>query len=255
MRQRSGRFLLVGPARPLAGGLLACCAVVVIVLGVLVAHESTADRVDQAIDAPVLAWFAGHPVVALRMAYPATLVPAGGVSLIAALACLARGWLRGAGLALLAVPVASGLNDALLKSLFHRTYEGILSYPSGHTSAITALASALTVLLLAPRPAPAPSQAPTPRLVTVLRWAIPAVAWLAVIVVAVGVIGLRWHYFTDAIGGTALGAGTVCALALLLDVSWPRRTVRPGSAPGGSMRAPPRSGTAGRRSTASSPPG
>jgi membrane-associated phospholipid phosphatase len=240
--------LLAGPVRPLAGGLLACCAVVVIVLGVLVAHEATADRVDQAIDAPVIAWLAGHPAVALRMAYPATLVPAGGVSLIAALACLARRWLRGAVLALLAVPVASGLNDALLKPLFHRTYEGILSYPSGHTSAITALASALTVLLLlAPRRPPAPHSAPAPRpaprptprsaLVTALRWAIPAVAWLAVVVVAIGVIGLRWHYFTDAVGGAALGTGTVCGLALLLDVSWPRRTGHPGLAPGGWRRS------------------
>jgi membrane-associated phospholipid phosphatase len=157
------------------------------------------------------------------------------VSLIAALTCLARGWIRGAVLALLAVPVASGLNDALLKPLFHRTYEGVLSYPSGHTSAITALAAALTVLLLlAPPQAPAPPRVlaprrpPTPRptLATTLRWAIPAVAWLAVAVVAVGVIGVRWHYFTDTIAGAALGTGTVCGLALALDVSWPRRTPR-----------------------------
>jgi membrane-associated phospholipid phosphatase len=252
MRPWSGRSLLAGPARPRAAGLLAGCAVLVIVLGVLVAHETTADRVDRTVDAPVIAWFAGHPVVALRMAYPATLVPAGTVSLIAALACLARGWLRGAALALLAVPVASGLNDALLKPLFHRTYEGVLSYPSGHTSAIAALAAALTVLLLlAPRPAPVPR----PALVTALRWAIPAVAWLTVVVVAVGVIGLRWHYFTDTVGGAALGTGTVCGLALALDVSWPRRTPprrtpprrtpsrttrssgRPGSVPGGWRRS------------------
>jgi membrane-associated phospholipid phosphatase len=150
------------------------------------------------------------------MAYPATLVPAGGVSLIAALACLARGWLRGAVLALLAVPVTSGLNDAFLKHLFHRTYLGALTYPSGHAAAASALAMSLTVLLLlAPRAAPA-------GLVAVLRWAVPAVAWLAVAVVAVGVMGLRWHYFTDTVGGAALGTGTVCALALILDLSWPR---------------------------------
>jgi membrane-associated phospholipid phosphatase len=223
--------LLAAPARAWAAGLLACCAFVIIVLGILVAHKTTADRVDQAVDARVIAWFAGHPVVALRMAYPATLVPAGVVSLIAALTCLARSWIRGAVLALLAVPVASGLNDALLKPLFHRTYEGGLSYPSGHTSAIAALAAALTVLLLlAPRPAPTPRLAPHPTsraaLATTLRWAIPAVAWLAVAVVAVGVIGVRWHYFTDTIAGAALGTGTVCGLALALDVSWPRRTPR-----------------------------
>jgi membrane-associated phospholipid phosphatase len=242
MRLWSGRSLLADRARSWAVGLLACCAVLVIVLGVLVAHEATADRVDQAIDTPVIAWFTGHPVLALRMAYPATLVPAGVVSLIAALACLARGWLRGAVLALLAVPVASGLNDALLKPLFHRTYEGVLSYPSGHTSAITALAAALTILLLlAPRQAPTPRPTPCHALATALRWAIPAVAWLAVVVVVIGVIGVRWHYFTDTVGGAALGTGTVCGLALVLDVSWPRRTPRrtghPGSAPGGWRRS------------------
>jgi hypothetical protein len=36
--------------------------------------------------------------------------------------------------------------------------------------------------------------------------------------VAVGVIGLRWHYFTDTVGGVALGTGTVLTLALLIDL-------------------------------------
>jgi membrane-associated phospholipid phosphatase len=35
-------------------------------------------------------------------------------------------------------------------------------------------------------------------------------------------MGLRWHYVTDTIGGAALGTGTACALALLIDLSWPR---------------------------------
>jgi membrane-associated phospholipid phosphatase len=42
-------------------------------------------------------------------------------------------------------------------------------------------------------------------------------------VVAVGVIGLRWHYFTDTVAGAAVGIGTVCGLALLLDLPAPRR--------------------------------
>lgn len=37
--------------------------------------------------------------------------------------------------------------------------------------------------------------------------------------VAVGVIGLRWHYFTDCVAGAALGAGTVLTLALLIDLA------------------------------------
>jgi membrane-associated phospholipid phosphatase len=244
MRQWSGRSLLADQARLRAGGLLACCVIVLVVLGVLFAGQSTADPFDRAVDAPVITWFAGRQSLASWLAYPATLVPAGTVSLIAALACLARGWLRGTVLALLAVPVTSGLNDAFLKHLFHRTYLGALTYPSGHAAASSALAAALTVLLLSPR---------TPRTTsTVLRWAIPALAWLAVVVVAIGVIGLRWHYVTDTIGGVALGTGTVCAFALLLDLSPPlprrrqdagqdaspprpgrsRRTARPDSAPG-----------------------
>jgi membrane-associated phospholipid phosphatase len=253
MRQWSGRSLLAGPARRRAGGLLAGCALLVVVLGVPFAGQGTADPFDRAVDAPVVTWFAWHQTLALWMAYPATLVPAGGASLIVALACLARGWLRGAVLALLAVPVTSGLNDALLKHLFHRTYLGQLTYPSGHAAAAAALATALTVLLLPQRPprptAPgqtptttAPGQTPT---TTVLRWAIPAVAWLAVVVVSVGVMGLRWHYFTDTVGGAALGTGTVCALALILDLSWPL--------PG--FRRPAAGVSPPRRTGSSTPPG
>src|ERR1051326_8523650 len=141
MRPWSGRSLLADQARLRAGGLLAGCAIIVVVLGVL---------------------FAGRQALARGLAYPATLVPAGGASLIAALVCLARGWLRGAALALLAVPMASGLNDAFLKHLFHRTYRGVLTYPSGHAAAAAALAMSLTILLLlAPRPATHPADPAT----------------------------------------------------------------------------------------------
>jgi len=30
--------------------------------------------------------------------------------------------------------------------------------------------------------------------------------------------GLRWHYFTDTVAGAAVGIGTVCGLALILDL-------------------------------------
>ena len=153
MRTWSGRSLLADQARLRVGGLLAGCAIVVVVLGVLFAGQGTADPFDRAADSPVITWLAGRQTLALWLAYPATLVPAGGASLIAALVCLARGWLRGALLALLAVPVSSGLNDAFLKHLFHRTYRGMLTYPSGHAAAAAALAMSLTILLLlAPRP-------------------------------------------------------------------------------------------------------
>jgi len=257
MRPWSGRSLLADQARLRVGGLLAGCAIIVVVLGVLFAGQGTADPFDRAVDSPVITWLAGRQTLALWLAYLATLVPAGGASLIAALVCLARGWLRGAALALLAVPVASGLNDGFLKHLFHRTYLGVLTYPSGHATAAAALAMSLTILLLlAPRPATHPADPATQplRLPTVLRWAIPAVAWLAVVVVAVGVMGLRWHYLTDTIGGAALGTGTACALALILDLSWPRSGRHPLDA-SRSRRAAPQPGSApgGRRWSRSGP--
>jgi membrane-associated phospholipid phosphatase len=43
------------------------------------------------------------------------------------------------------------------------------------------------------------------------RPASPAGA-VAAALVAAGVIGLRWHYFTDTVGGVALGPGTVLTL-------------------------------------------
>ncbi len=275
MRPWSGRSLLADQARLRTGGLLAGCAILVVVLGVLFAGQGTADPFDRAADTPVVTWFAGRQTLAGWLAYPATLVPVGAASLITALVCLARGWLRGAVLALLAVAVTSGLNDAFLKHLFHRTYLGALTYPSGHAAAASALAMSLTVLLLlAPRPAtqppdpatqlprpdtrpPDPATRPAlPPLPAVLRWAIPAVAWLAVIVVAVGVMGLRWHYLTDTVGGAALGTGTACALALILDLSWPRpgRGGPPQDA-SRSRRTSPRHGSApgGRRWSRSGP--
>ena len=52
---------------------------------------------------------------------------------------------------------------------------------------------------------------------------IPAAACVLGAVVAVALIGLRWHYFTDTVAGAAVGIGTVCGLALILDLPAVRR--------------------------------
>jgi membrane-associated phospholipid phosphatase len=211
---RPGRPLLVGSARSRACVLLGCCTVLVAVLGVLFAHQAKADWLDHAVDSPVITWFGGHPGLALRLAAPGSLIPVGAASAAIAVSCLLAGRLNGAVLAAAAVPAAAGLNDGLLKPLVHRTYLGVLSYPSGHTSAMFALAAVVTVLLLvSPRPARAGA----------LRAAIPAAACVLGGVVAVAVIGLRWHYITDTVAGAAVGIGTVCGLALILDLPAARR--------------------------------
>jgi membrane-associated phospholipid phosphatase len=211
---RPGRPLLAASARPWAGALLACCAILVAVLGVLFAHQTRADWLDNAIDSPVIGWLGGHHQFMLRLAALGTLIPAGAASAAIVAACLLTGRLNGAVLAALAVPVAVGLDEYLLKPLVHRTYLGALAYPSGHTTAMFALAATVAVLLLAPpRSAGA---GPLPIL-------IPAAACVLGVAVALAVIGLRWHYFTDTVAGAAVGIGTVCGLALLLDRPAARR--------------------------------
>src|SRR5690242_6431995 len=206
---RSGRFLLAASARPRAGVLLAGCAILVAVLGVLFAHRSTADAFDHAVDSPVITVFAGHPVLALRLASPGTTAPAVVVSVVIAVACLITRRFRGGVLAVAAVPVAVGLCEALVKPLVHRTYIGQVVYPSGHTAAVVA----------------------RPAMPSWLRTLILAVAYLTGLAVVVGVIAMRFHYFTDTVAGAAVGVGTVCGLALILDLipavrpSWiPRRS-------------------------------
>ena len=59
---------------------------------------------------------------------------------------------------------------------------------------------------------------PRPGRTRTLRVVIPALVCVLGVVVAVGVIGLRWHYFTDTVASAAVGIGTVCGLAFLLDL-------------------------------------
>ena len=61
-----------------------------------------------------------------------------------------------------------------------------------------------------------------------LRVLILAVAYLTAAAVVVGVIGVRFHFFTDTVAGAAVGLGTVCGLALILDLVPARARPSPG---------------------------
>jgi membrane-associated phospholipid phosphatase len=239
---RPGRPLLAPSARPWAGGLLTCCAVLVTGLGVLFAHQAEADWLDHAVDAPFITWLGGHLGLGLWLISPGSPIPAAAASAAIAIACLLAGWLNGAVLAAAAVPVANGLVEGLLKPLVHRTYLGNVVYPSGHTTAIFALAATVTVLLLVP---------PRPARAGALRVLIPAAACAAGVVVAIGLIGLRFHYFTDTVAGAAVGIGTVCGLALLLDLPFTRRRLAWVGRPRPAARE--RQGHPARASTRASP--
>jgi membrane-associated phospholipid phosphatase len=228
MHLRYDRPLLAASARVWAGALLAGCAILVAVLGLVFAHQARPDQLDHAVDSPIITWLGGHPGLAAWLAAPGSQTPAVVLSAAIVTVCLLSGRLNGAMLAAAAVPAAVGLNDGLFKPLVHRTYLGVLSYPSGHTAAMFALAATVAVLLLNP---------PRPTRAGGLRVLIPAVACVLGGVVAVGVIGLRWHYFTDTVAGAAVGIGTVCGLALILDLPFACRLTSATARPKGGHHA------------------
>lgn len=207
-----GRPLLTGPARPWAGAVVICCVIVVAVLGALFAHKTKAGSFDNAIDSPVIRLLSGHGGLAYHLAYPGTLYPAVLLSGIVVVICLLTSRLNGVALAIATVPVADGLDDGLLKHLVDRTYFGQLTYPSGHTTAVFALVTTVVVVFLIPAQ---PYRART------IRVLLAAAGCLVGVTVAVAVIALRWHTFTDTVAGAAVGIGTVCALALILDLFQP----------------------------------
>jgi membrane-associated phospholipid phosphatase len=228
IRVGPGRPLLADGARPWAGAVLACCAVLVAALGAVFAHQSRADPFDRAVDGWFISTLGGHWPLLLWLATPGTLLPAALLSAAIVAGCLLARRLNGAILAAAAVPVSVELDEGVFKPLFHRTYLGGVVYPSGHTTAVIALAATLTVLLLAsPRSAGARA-----------AWVLPALAFVLAAVVAVAVIGLRWHYFTDTVAGAGVGIGTVCGLALVLDLPAVRRWLTwDRQRPGGAARA------------------
>lgn len=214
MRTPQGRLLLGPSGRAWAAGLLAGCVVVVGVLGAAFAGQTRADGFDNAIDSPFITAFGGHRHLLAWLAFPGTLVPAVVISVAVAVWCLLNGRINGAVLAIAAVPVATFLDDSLLKHLVDRTYLGALAFPSGHTTSVTALTATLAVLLLVP---PQRTRTRPARLLLL------AVCCAVTVLVIVAVIALRWHYFTDTVAGAAVGDGTVCALALILDLIWAAR--------------------------------
>jgi membrane-associated phospholipid phosphatase len=103
---------------------------------------------------------------------------------------------RAAVAAAVAPVIAVLLTDHVGKPITQRLHEAASSYPSGHSTAAAALA--LTAWLMVRHV----TGAAPDRALTALLVAIP-------VATGVGVVLLHWHYPTDAIGGWAVGAGTV----------------------------------------------
>jgi membrane-associated phospholipid phosphatase len=189
------------------------CLILVVALGIASAHQSHGDAIDRAVDSRVIGLhIPPHILSALSLFGDAAEMTA--LTALTAIGCLAARRLSAAVLAVGSVLAAAALTEFVLKPLVHRTLAGDLTYPSGHTTGVFALASVIAVVVLGSRG----------------RWLGPAariavVVAAAIIASAVGfaMIGLRYHYFTDTVGGAAVGVGAVLGIALLLDAGVIRR--------------------------------
>ena len=183
------------------------CAAVVAVLGALFAGQSPPDRLDAAVGHWLRSSIGTHPAplhVLANFGGPPLVTALTVVLVLAAMA--ARRW-RGAVLPAVAVPLAAALTELALKPLFGRTIGGALSYPSGHATSDFALATVAAILFAGPA---------RPRIPAFARRLLLLGAFLFAAVVAVAMVGLWYHYFTDIIGGAAVGSGTVVLTALVL---------------------------------------
>jgi membrane-associated phospholipid phosphatase len=212
-RQASGRETAPGRLLPWAlrwpaAVVLVACAAVTAGFGVSLADKRQTGWLDSAADARIQSAFDQYPPVLRFLVNAGTLVPVVLMTAALVLACaLTRRW-TGAVLAAVVVPAAVVLAEFVLKPLIGRTMLGALSFPSGHVTAVFALAGACAVLLVDP---------PGHRVPGPARLLLACAALLAASAVAVAIVAQAAHYFSDAVGGAAVGIGVVLACALTLD--------------------------------------
>ena len=202
------RPLLPAALRPPAVALVTVCAAVTAILGVSFSHQTRAGWLDMAVDTRVQASLGGYRKMLGLLAGLGDPVPMAAMTAALVLACLVTRRWRGAVLAAVAVPAAGALTQFLLKPLAGRTLLGDLSFPSGHSTGVFALVTAFAVLLAGPA---------RPRLPAAARMLLALTALLAAGAVAVALVGLHAHYFTDTVGGAAVGTAVVLMIALILD--------------------------------------
>ena len=213
--------LLPAALRPWAVALLAVCVAVTALLGLWLMHQSQASGLDSVIDRWLRVNLYRQRAILIRIGELADPRQTTEITVALVLACLVTRRWRGALLVAVAIPAAGALTEYLLKPLFDRTAQGHLELPSGHSTGAFAMAAVCVVLLLGPL---------RPRLPDTLRWVLALAVALTAAGVAVAVVALDFHYFTDTLAGAAVGTGVVLATALLLDRLIPSRRPDPPAA-------------------------
>jgi membrane-associated phospholipid phosphatase len=222
--------------RPAAGVAVAVCALTVIVLGALVAHDKVPTRLDSALwNLLPYPWGpAGqHGAGLLFLTAVGHISQLGGplaitvMTAVLCCCCLAVRRYRAA------ILVAGGEIGAsaltwVMKPVVDRTIGGSFSYPSGHTTAAFALGTAVVLII---------ASSGGRRLPGSVRIVLSVLTLATASLVALGMIAWREHYLTDTFGGAAVGIGVPLAAALLIDFATGRR--RREAAPGPAAAAEP----------------
>jgi membrane-associated phospholipid phosphatase len=174
-----------------------------ILAAVVIAHHPEANRLDRlGFD---LVHRSPRSEILDRISTLGTPVVLGLSSIAAALMVVGRDRRRALA-CLVGIGAVALLVEYTFKPLVGRRFEDVLSYPSGNVADLAAVATAWVIAVPA-------------------RFRIVAIAIGAVLTgsMVVAVIGLRWHYPSDALAGAVLGVGTL----LLIDGTF--HLVRPES--------------------------
>ena len=201
------RRLVPGPLRWLAAALLVACVALTAVLAVRFAGYGLPGWLDSAFDPRIQAGMSRFPRLLDWLPDVGTRGPVAVMTLALALACaVTRRW-AGAALAIVAVPVATGLTEYALKPTIGEAIGQ--AFPSGHATTMFALAATCAVLLADP---------PGRRVSGGIRLMLAFAALLLAAAVAAAMVAIAAHTFTDAVAGAAVGTAVVLAGALVLDL-------------------------------------
>jgi len=201
------RRLVPGPLRWLAAALLVACVALTAVLAVRFAGYGLPGWLDSAFDPRIQAGMSRFPRLLDWLPDVGTRGPVAVMTLALALACaVTRRW-AGAALAIVAVPVATGLTEYALKPTIGEAIGQ--AFPSGHATTMFALAATCAVLLADP---------PGRRVPGGIRLMLAFAALLLAAAVAAAMVAIAAHTFTDAVAGAAVGTAVVLAGALVLDL-------------------------------------
>jgi membrane-associated phospholipid phosphatase len=186
----------------------AVCALVVAGLGLLFGRQQVGSSFDQTVYWVIYKQFVGERGLLRAMLVPTEPVLLAVVIGLIVMLAVARRRPRLAILAVAGPLVAVGLNSVVLKPLFGRTIDGSLAFPSGHTTGLVAVLTVLTLAVVAGvRP---PWRKSVTSLVIVGALVVTAVA-------ATALIGMKYHYVTDTVGGACTAVTTVLVIAFGID--------------------------------------